>query len=100
MRPVLFDASIYITALRAGDDAVLTLRRLAPEAPVWLSAVVLEELFAGVSLRDRRAVERWSVTSTGPDASWCPISMTGRKLAKCWPDWLPSTATRESDKPA
>jgi predicted nucleic acid-binding protein len=58
MRPVLFDSSIYITAMRAGDDAVLTLRRLVPEAPVWLSAVVLEELYAGVSMRDRRFVER------------------------------------------
>ncbi len=58
MRPVLLDSSIYITALRAGDEAVLTLRRLAPEALVWLSAVVLEELYAGVSRRDRRVVER------------------------------------------
>ncbi len=58
MRPVLLDSSIYITALRAGDDAVLTLRQLALEAPVWLSAVVLEELYAGVSVRDRRVVER------------------------------------------
>ncbi len=58
MRPVLFDSSIYITALRTGDGATLTLRRLAPEAPVWLSAVVLEELYAGVNPRDRRAVER------------------------------------------
>ncbi len=58
MRSVLLDSLIYITALRAGDDAVLALRRLAPEAPVWLSAVVLEELYAGVSLRNRRVVER------------------------------------------
>ncbi len=58
MRPVLLDSSVYITALRAGNDAVLTLRRFAPEALVWLSAVVLEELYAGVSMRDRRAVER------------------------------------------
>ncbi len=58
MRPTLFDSSIYITALRAGDEAVLTLRRLVPDAPVWLSAVVLEELYAGVSVHDRRVVER------------------------------------------
>ncbi len=58
MRPVLLDTSIYITALRAGDEAVLALRRLAPEAPVWLSAVVLEELYAGVSMRDRHVVQR------------------------------------------
>ncbi|MGH9353596.1 MAG: type II toxin-antitoxin system VapC family toxin [Terriglobia bacterium] len=34
------------------------LRRLTSEAPLWLSAVVLEELYAGVSRRDRRVVER------------------------------------------
>ena len=58
MRLVLLDSSIYISALRAGDEAVLTLRRLTREAPVWLSAVVLEELYAGVSVRDRRIIER------------------------------------------
>ncbi|MBI1941326.1 MAG: PIN domain-containing protein [Acidobacteria bacterium] len=58
MQPVLLDSSIYITALRAGDEAVLMLRRLAPEAPLWLSAVVLEELYAGVSRRDRKVVKR------------------------------------------
>ncbi len=58
MRPVLFDSSVYIAALRTGDDATLTLRQLRSEAQVWLSAVVLEELYAGVNRRDRRVVER------------------------------------------
>jgi len=58
MQPALLDTSIYITSLRAGDDAILTLRRLVPQAPLWLSAVVLEELYAGISRRDRRVVER------------------------------------------
>ena len=58
MGPVLLDTSIYITALRAGDDAVLKLRRFTPGAPVWLSSVVLEELYAGVKPRDSRIVER------------------------------------------
>jgi predicted nucleic acid-binding protein len=58
MRPVLFDTSIYITALRMGDDAALGLRRIVGGAPVWLSSVVLEELYAGVSGRNRHAVER------------------------------------------
>src|ERR1700687_4118348 len=58
MGPVLLDTSIYITALRAGDDAVLKLRRLTPGAPVWLSSVVLEELYAGGKPRDSRIVER------------------------------------------
>ena len=58
MQPVLFDSSIYINALRLGDEAVLALRHVAPEAPLWLSAVVLEELYAGVRARDRKVVER------------------------------------------
>lgn len=58
MGPVLLDTSIYITASRAGDDAVLQLRRFIPGAPVWLSSVVLEELYAGVKPRDSRIVER------------------------------------------
>jgi predicted nucleic acid-binding protein len=58
MQPVLFDSSIYITALRAKDAATLSLRRLAGGAPVWLSSVVLEELYAGVSARNGRVVGR------------------------------------------
>lgn len=58
MQPVLFDTSIYITALRMGDDAALGLRRIAGGAAIWLSSVVLEELYAGVSARNRRVVER------------------------------------------
>jgi predicted nucleic acid-binding protein len=58
MQPALFDSSIYITALRRGDDVVLALRRLAADAPLWLSAVVLEELYAGAGDRARRVVER------------------------------------------
>ncbi len=56
MQPALFDSSIYITALRRGDDAALALRRLAADGPLWLSAVVLEELYAGAS--DVKVVER------------------------------------------
>ncbi len=58
MEPALLDASVYITALRTGRDATLSLRRLTPLAPLWLSAVVLEELYAGISGRDRRVIER------------------------------------------
>jgi predicted nucleic acid-binding protein len=58
MQPVLFDTSIYITALRLGDEAALGLRRAVAGAPVWLSSVVLEELYAGVSPPSRRVVER------------------------------------------
>jgi predicted nucleic acid-binding protein len=58
MQPVLFDSSIYITALRMRDDATLSLRRITSGEPILLSAVVLEELYAGVTARNRHVVER------------------------------------------
>src|SRR5208283_407938 len=58
MQPALFDTSIYISALRRGNYAALVLRRLAADAPLWLSSVVLEELYAGAGDRERRVVER------------------------------------------
>jgi predicted nucleic acid-binding protein len=58
VQPVLFDSSIYITALRTGDEAALTLKRVAANSPVWLSSVVLEELYAGVGRRNRHVLER------------------------------------------
>ncbi|MGH9546283.1 MAG: type II toxin-antitoxin system VapC family toxin [Terriglobales bacterium] len=58
LSPVLFDSSMYISALRTGEGAALMLRRLAAGAPVWLSSVVLEELYAGVSARPWHVVER------------------------------------------
>jgi predicted nucleic acid-binding protein len=58
VQPALLDTSIYITALRRGDDAALTLRRLAADVPLWLSSVVLEELYAGAHDRTRHVVER------------------------------------------
>jgi predicted nucleic acid-binding protein len=58
MGAVLFDASVLISALRLGDFDVLSLRRLAAGSPLWLSAVVLEELYAGTSDGDRHLIER------------------------------------------
>jgi len=58
MQPALYDSSIYISALRRGDGAILALRRLAADAPLWLSAVVLEELYAGAGARDASVIER------------------------------------------
>ena len=58
MQPALFDASIYISALRRGNGAALALRRLASDAALWVSSVVLEELYAGAGDRERRVVER------------------------------------------
>jgi len=59
MRPVLLDSSVYIEVLRAGRSAATTMiRSLGQGSPVWLSAVVLEELYAGARGRAVRAVER------------------------------------------
>jgi len=58
MQPALLDTSIYISALRRGDQAALALRRFAANSPLWLSAVVLEELYAGAGERERRVLER------------------------------------------
>jgi predicted nucleic acid-binding protein len=58
MGPVVLDTSIYIAALRAGSNALLQLRRFTPSGVVWLSAVVLEELYAGVRPSDLHVIER------------------------------------------
>jgi predicted nucleic acid-binding protein len=56
--PVLFDSSIYITALRVGGEGALLLQRWARESPLWLSSVVLEELYAGASANHYRILEK------------------------------------------
>lgn len=58
MRLALFDTSVYIAALRGGNDGVMTVRRLDSGSLVWLSAVVLEELYAGAGEHARRVIER------------------------------------------
>jgi predicted nucleic acid-binding protein len=58
MQPALFDSSVYISSLRRGDGASLFIRRLASDATLWLSAIVLEELYAGAPDRERHVVER------------------------------------------
>lgn len=63
LRAVLFDTSVYIAALRRGDDFVMRSRRAALTGktdvlPLWLSAVVLAELLAGASDRKARQALR------------------------------------------
>ena len=55
---VLFDTSVYITALRRGGETFLRTKEPRASISLWLSAVVLEELYAGATARDRHAVER------------------------------------------
>lgn len=75
--PVLFDSSIYIAALRIKNGAALRLRILSAEQAVWLSAVVLEELYAGVRGRQRKPVERLERDFEG----------AGRVLVPALSDW-------------
>ena len=58
MRAALFDSSVYISGIRRGDHAVLAQRRLSPDTLLWLSSVVLEELYAGAWGEIRDSVER------------------------------------------
>jgi predicted nucleic acid-binding protein len=55
---VLFDSSIYVRSLRDEGVTGLALLRWLGPAPIWGSSVVLEELYAGVSSRDHRIVEK------------------------------------------
>ncbi|MGH9898766.1 MAG: type II toxin-antitoxin system VapC family toxin [Pyrinomonadaceae bacterium] len=56
MQPVLFDTSVYILGLRQGNDTILQTRHLTHGSPLWLSAVVLEELYAGANVRGRKRI--------------------------------------------
>jgi predicted nucleic acid-binding protein len=58
MKGALLDSSVYISGMRRGDESVLALRRLSVDTPLWLSAVVLEELYAGASGHVRQSLER------------------------------------------
>ncbi len=55
MSPVLYDTSIYIHTLRLGDSSILQTRNLLHG---WLSAVVLEELYAGMDVTGRKLLTR------------------------------------------
>ena len=56
--PILFDSSVYIGALRSpGVDSML-LQRWVRQSPLWLSAVVLEELYAGARPAGRRVIAK------------------------------------------
>jgi predicted nucleic acid-binding protein len=43
---ILYDTSVYVAALRQGNATIFTQRR-DEKSPLWLSAVVLEELYVG-----------------------------------------------------
>ena len=54
MAGIIFDTSVYIAALRSGDLSRIAQPRATRAGeqktrPLWLSAVVLEELYAGAN---------------------------------------------------
>jgi predicted nucleic acid-binding protein len=58
MPGVLFDTSVYIDAFRSGNDALWRVRTVAQDGPLWLSAVVLAELYAGAVERAVRTMQK------------------------------------------
>ena len=58
MSGTLFDTSLYVAAIKRSGDAVRLLQRLSAGGALWLSAVVLEELYAGAGKRSKAWVEQ------------------------------------------
>lgn len=91
MSDILFDTSVYISALRKGDPSILVLRRVArltekATRPLWLSAVVLEELYAGaLDVKARKSFSRMEREFEKLDRLLVPNladwSLAGRVLA-------------------
>jgi predicted nucleic acid-binding protein len=55
---VLFDTSVYIKSLREKDDSLIRTRSVAPGTTLWLSSVVLEELYAGARKGATKVVDK------------------------------------------
>jgi predicted nucleic acid-binding protein len=55
---VLFDSSLYIGAFRGNRDAGLIFERWRGNAPIWVSSVVLEDLYAGADAAGSRLIEK------------------------------------------
>ncbi|MGA2170233.1 MAG: type II toxin-antitoxin system VapC family toxin [Terracidiphilus sp.] len=55
---VLFDSSVYIGAFRGNRDAGLIFERWRRKSPIWVSSVVLEELYAGADAAGMRLIEK------------------------------------------
>lgn len=86
MKHILFDTSIYITSLRRGDDQVMQTRNLEHGSPLWLSAVVLEELYAGADTAGRKKLARFERDFDKVGRLLVPVlgdwTRTGRVLAQ------------------
>jgi predicted nucleic acid-binding protein len=53
---ILFDSSVYIGAFRGDRDAGLIFECWRRTAPIWVSSVVLEELYAGADAASSRLI--------------------------------------------
>jgi predicted nucleic acid-binding protein len=56
--PFLFDSSIYVNAFRKAGDASVLFQRWEQKSPLWLSSVVLEELYAGADAAGSRILTK------------------------------------------
>lgn len=73
----LFDSSIYVNTFRIAGEAPVLFQRWERESPLWLSSVVLEELYAGAD----RAASR-ILTKLEHD-----FELAGRMLTPNHGDW-------------
>lgn len=84
--PILFDSSVYIGAFRGDDHAGLILERWRGKAPVWMSSVVLEELYVGADAASAKLVEKLERDFQRAQRVLVPSlsdwTQTGRILAK------------------
>jgi predicted nucleic acid-binding protein len=55
---ILYDSSVYIGGLRGDPTAALMLERWRRKAPLWVSAVVLEELYAGANRAAAKLIDK------------------------------------------
>ena len=83
---VLFDSSVFIGAFRGNRDAGLIFERWRRTSPIWLSSVVLEELYAGTDAAGTKLIgklerdfERARRVLVPNLSDW---TQTGRILAK------------------
>jgi len=54
----LFDSSIYVDAFRKAGDASILFQRWEQQSPLWISSVVLEELYAGADPAGSKILEK------------------------------------------
>lgn len=82
---ILFSNSVYTSTLRRGNASILDLRRAARDGeqqsrPLWLSIVVLEELYVGaIDAKTRKTFDR-----LGND-----FEHAGRLLVPTRRNWIP-----------